>query len=61
MATPSQFVRSRLGLVHPENPLDWLTLTGQSVLEVTAGPIFHDGPGEFSARRQQLQWYPEPV
>ncbi|MGP9843520.1 DUF4037 domain-containing protein [Brachybacterium sp. 107] len=40
---------------------DWLSLTGQSVLEVTSGPIFHDGPGVISQIRERLAWYPDDV
>ncbi|MFD6176617.1 MULTISPECIES: DUF4037 domain-containing protein [unclassified Isoptericola] len=64
VATPRAFARSRLGL-DPVTDLDdavgWLSLTGQSVLEVTAGPVFHDGPGELSAIRERLAWYPDDV
>jgi hypothetical protein len=37
---------------------DWLSLTGQAVLEVTAGAVFHDGPGRLTALRRRLAWYP---
>lgn len=40
---------------------DWLSLTGQAVLEVTAGPVFHDGTGRITAIRGQLQWYPRDL
>ena len=40
---------------------DWLTLTGQSVLEVTAGPVFEDTSGELTALRECLAWYPHDV
>jgi len=42
-------------------PWQWLALTGQSVLEVCAGPVFHDGPGELTATRERLARYPEDV
>jgi len=38
---------------------DWLSLTGQAVLEVTAGPVFVDTAGELTAARERLAWYPE--
>ena len=38
--------------------LDWLVLTGQSVLEVTAGPVFTDTTAELSPVRATLAWYP---
>jgi hypothetical protein len=61
--TAEQFVRSRLGL-DPRTgmqPHDWLTVTGQAVLEVVAGPVFHDSAGEITDIRKWLQWYPDDV
>lgn len=63
VATPRGFARSRLG-IDPTTDLDaagWLALTGQSVLEVTAGAVVHDGPGELAAVRDRLAWYPHDV
>ena len=54
---------SRLG-VDPTTELtvaDWLSLTGQAVLEVTAGEVFADGAGELDGIRQRLEWYPADV
>ena len=44
VATVAGFAASRLGVdpVGGLSVLDWLVLTGQSVLEVTAGPVFAD-------------------
>jgi hypothetical protein len=58
--TLESFVRAHLGRV-PEDDLDWLLLTGQSVLEVTAGPVFRDDAGKLTALRQLLGWYPASV
>ena len=61
--TVGGFAASRLGL----NPLaglssiGWLTLIGQSVLEVTAGPVYADTTTELSRLRQALDWYPPDV
>jgi len=54
------FVASRLGAseVVPARPVDWLTLVGQSVLEVTAGPVFVDSHGGLTRIRSSLAWYP---
>ena len=41
--------------------LDWLSLTGQSVLEVTAGPVFTDQTRTLAAVRTMLAWYPADV
>ena len=54
------FATSRLGVI-PTDAIDWLLLTGQSVLEVIAGPVFHDDTGELTALRGKLQWYPPDV
>jgi hypothetical protein len=75
IAAPAQFVRSRTGLdlaggenrdegrgeISAPRIADWLSLTGQSVLEVTAGPVFEDTSGEITALRDQLAWYPHDV
>lgn len=61
--TASDFTRSRLG-VDPRDgmePFDWLTVTGQAVLEVVAGPVFHDSAGEITDIRKRLEWYPDDV
>lgn len=63
VATPRGFAASRLG-IDPTTDLDaagWLALTGQSVLEVTAGAVFRDGPGELTAIRERLTWYPDDL
>jgi hypothetical protein len=54
---------SRLGL-DPARGLDvagWLGLTGQSVLEVTAGEVFHDSAGDLTDVRHRLRWYPDDI
>ena len=59
----ASFVHSRTG-VDPRDPLstdDWLMLTGQAVLEVTAGPVFVDTDGALTAARAALCWYPDEV
>lgn len=40
---------------------DWLSTPQQSLLEVTAGAVFHDGTGELTAVRDALAWYPDEV
>jgi len=59
--TVDGLARFFLGLVPSDDPIDWLLLTGQSVLEVIAGPVFHDDTGELTAMRSRLQWYPPDV
>lgn len=63
VATVADFAVSRLG-VDPTGGLsllDWLTVTGQSVLEVTAGPVFTDRTRTLAQVRSLLAWYPPDV
>lgn len=63
VATVADFAVSRLG-VDPTgrmSVLDWLSVTGQSVLEVTAGPVFTDGTRDLAPARELLAWYPPDV
>src|SRR5580692_13182247 len=63
VATVADFAASRLG-VDPTgglSVLDWLSMTGQSVLEVTAGPVFTDRTRTLAALRTLLAWYPPDV
>lgn len=63
VATADDFAMSRLGLdpLRSNTAVDWLTLTGQSVLEVTAGPVFVDDVGRITDIRAAFQWYPRDV
>src|SRR5215469_10442290 len=63
VATVAGFATGRLG-VDPTGGLpvlDWLVLTGQSVLEVIAGPVFTDRTAELAPVRAALRWYPPDV
>jgi hypothetical protein len=53
----SEFVGSGIELTAEQ----WLALPTQSLLEVTAGAVFHDGPGRLTAVREALAWYPDQV
>ncbi|MFE4519345.1 DUF4037 domain-containing protein [Kitasatospora sp. NPDC056783] len=58
------WLAGRLGpaaLAAEPDVLDWLALPQQRLLEVTAGAVFHDGPGELTAVRRRLAWYPDQV
>lgn len=61
--TVHDFARSRLGFDARSGlgTAQWLCLTGQSVLEVTAGPVFHDSTDAFGALRRTLAWYPDDL
>ena len=63
VATVAGFAAGRLG-VDPGgglSVLEWLILTGQSVLEVIAGPVFADRTAELAPVRAVLRWYPPDV
>ena len=63
IATVAEFAASRLGIDPTAglSVLDWLILTGQSVLEVTAGPVFADRTAELAQVRATLRWYPPDI
>jgi len=66
VATVADFAVSRLGINPQADPaglssLDWLALTGQSVLEVIAGPVYADSATELAPLRRRLAWYPADV
>ncbi|WP_246136422.1 DUF4037 domain-containing protein [Leekyejoonella antrihumi] len=61
--TVEEIVSARLGFdprIHAA-PLDWLSLTGQTVLEVTAGKVFEDRDGMLTSLRDALTWYPDDL
>jgi hypothetical protein len=63
VSTVGGFLVERLGF-DPREPMtthDWLSLSGQAVLEVTAGPVFVDEVGDLTAARRLLAWYPDDI
>jgi hypothetical protein len=63
VATVAGFATGRLGVdpVGGLSVLDWLVLTGQSVLEVVAGPVFTDRTSGLAPVRAALRWYPPDI
>lgn len=68
VASAADFASSRVGIAPerlsgdaPIEIIDWLQLTGQAALEVTAGPVLHDGTGAITAIRDRLARYPEDI
>lgn len=59
----SEFLCTRYGLSrYPDlEPADWLTLTDQVLLELTAGAVFHDGLGGLEPMRFNLASYPDQI
>ena len=63
VAVLDSLIDSRLGF-DPRvggSALDWLSLTGQAVLEFTAGDVFEDSDGQLGALRSALTWYPDDL
>ncbi len=61
--TVRAYVAARLG-VDPcaeMRPADWLSVPEQTLLELTAGAVYHDGPGELTALRAKLAFYPHDL
>ena len=63
IADPDRFIFERLGVDPngPWDPLDWLSMTGQSVLELRAGRLFVDTDGTITRIREMLTWYPDAL
>ncbi|HEX6606636.1 MAG TPA: DUF4037 domain-containing protein [Chloroflexia bacterium] len=57
------FFMRQLGLDPSDalQPADWLTLSEQRLLEVTAGAVYHDGLGELESIRARLAYYPRDL
>ncbi len=61
--TARTFFAARLGF-DPSvalRPADWLTAPEQTLLELTAGAVYHDGPGELAALRDRFAYYPRDL
>lgn len=63
VTTVAAFSRARLGFdaTTPLGHVEWLSLTGQAALEVTAGPVFEDTDGGLSVVRERLSRQPDDV
>ena len=63
VTTLARWLEQQLGLDPRPTPTfrEWLTMPQQSLLEVTAGDVFHDGLGEVAPLRTALAWYPDEV
>lgn len=62
-SSPLAFAHARTGLTldHDPTTIEWLSLTGQAVLEIVGGRVFRDDAGELTAVRERLAWYPDDV
>ena len=57
------YFRSFLGVdpLAELGPVDWLVMSEQHLRMLTAGRVYHDGPGELSRARAALSYYPHDV
>jgi hypothetical protein len=57
------FVEKQLGFDPTGCPsvIDWLSLSGQAALEVTAGAVFEDQTCELTGLRAAFTWYPDDI
>lgn len=61
--TVDSFAQALLGF-DPRKPAgvsDWLSVTGQAALEITAGEVFEDTDGSLTCLRDALAWYPDDL
>jgi Domain of unknown function (DUF4037) len=58
-----RYFRGYLGVdpLQPLVPIDWLVMSEQHLLMLTAGAVFHDGLGELTQARAALAYYPRDV
>src|SRR5262245_7450491 len=63
VASVSAFAEQQLGFDPRDatSVVDWLSLTGQAVLEVVSGAVFEDQTGELTGLRDALTWYPDDI
>lgn len=63
VTTVEAYVGRHLGLksIDDVSSKDWIALDDEKLLEITAGKIFHDGPGTLTATRQKFRFYPPDV
>lgn len=63
LASLEHHLLSTIGLDHPPETLaEWLSIPEEDITHITAGELWHDPLGRFSAIRDRLNgYYPEPV
>ena len=63
IASPTGYLREHLGCDPRDElrPADWLAVSEQVLLQLTAGRVYHDGPGDLTALRAHLAYYPRDI
>lgn len=61
--TLEDWLHEKLPTIPPSKPdvASWLTMPQQHLLQLTAGAVFHDDPGDLTSLRRQFTWYPADV
>ncbi len=61
--TVASYFNKKLGVTSLKNLTveQWLDWPSQTLRELTAGEVYHEGHGELAAARLVLAWYPKPV
>lgn len=61
--SPAAYFARWLGFDPQDTPCqaNWLTATDQVLLQLTAGAVFHDGPGVLTTLRARYAYYPRDI
>ncbi len=57
ITTHNKYFSENLGVVIPNDDMDWLSLPENKLLEITSGEVFFDGNGELTALRDFYKAY----
>ncbi|MHB1000889.1 MAG: DUF4037 domain-containing protein [Armatimonadota bacterium] len=57
ITTVSEYFSENLGVIIPNDDMDWLSLPENKLLEITGGEVFFDGSGELTALRELYKAY----
>jgi hypothetical protein len=47
--------------IPPQKDTEWLDLCEVDLFQATSGTVVHDGPGELTRLRQEIQYYPDTI
>jgi hypothetical protein len=61
ITTVADWVVAQFGAPFTGSLLDWLAAPTQVLAETTGGAVYHDGPGDLTALRAAVAWYPTDV
>jgi len=61
ISTCEEYLKGNMGVVIPEDDIDWLRISEQRLLGFTRGEVFFDGFGELTRLRNFYDYYPSNV